>query len=72
MSAPLGRQAVPRVAFRVGEAAQALGVSVDFFSEHVAPELRWVRRGSVKIVSRSELEAWLEREASRTLDEDAA
>jgi hypothetical protein len=38
----------------------------------VARDLRWVRRGAVKIVSRAELEAWLEREASLTLDEDAA
>jgi len=61
--------AVPRLAFRVGEAAQALGVSSDYFAEHVAPELRWVRRGAVKLVSREELEAWLQRSAARALDE---
>ena len=55
---------------RIGAAAQALGVSVDYFSAHVAPELRWVRRGAIKLVSRRELEDWLEREAFRTLDED--
>jgi hypothetical protein len=63
--------AIPRLAFRVGEAAEALGVSADFFAEHIAPELAWVRRGSVKLVARSELEAWLSRQASRTLDEFA-
>ena len=61
---------VARLAFRVSEAAQALGVSADFFCEHIAPELRWVRRGAIKIVSRAELEEWLEREASRTLGEE--
>ena len=72
MSARLQRPGVPRLAFRVAEAAEAIGVSPDFFSEHVARDLRWVRRGAVKIVSRAELEAWLEREASLTVDEDAA
>jgi hypothetical protein len=72
MSASLQPSAVPRLAFRVGEAAEALGVSVDFFSAHVAPELRWVRRGAIKLVSRGELEEWLEREAFRTFDEDAS
>ena len=32
-------EGVPRLALRVGEAAQALGVSDDYFSLHVAPEL---------------------------------
>jgi excisionase family DNA binding protein len=61
---------VPRVAFRVGEAAEALGVSEDFFSRHIAGELKWIRRGSVKLVSRAELESWLAQSAFRTLDED--
>jgi hypothetical protein len=61
---------VPRLAFRVGEAASALGVSEDYFAEHVAPELRWVRRGAVKLVARAELEAWLTRSALRTLDDE--
>jgi hypothetical protein len=60
---------LPRLAFRVGEAALALGVSPDHFARHIAPELRWVRRGAVKLVARAELEAWLEREASRTLED---
>jgi hypothetical protein len=61
---------LPRLAFRVQEAAETLGVSVDFFSRHVAPELKWVRRGAVKLVSASELERWLESSAARILDED--
>jgi hypothetical protein len=61
---------LPRLAFRVGEAARVLGVSDDFFADHVAPELRWVRRGAVKLVSRNELEDWLRRSEARTLDEE--
>jgi excisionase family DNA binding protein len=59
---------VPRLALTVTEAAHALGVSDDFFREHVAGELRWVRRGRKKLVSISELEKWLDRSAARTLD----
>ena len=49
------------------EAPSALGVSDDFFRQHIARELRWVRRGSKKVVSVAELERWLEREAGLTL-----
>jgi hypothetical protein len=63
--------AVPRLALSMTEAAQALGVSPDFFAEHIAPELRIVRRGRRKIVAVRELEAWLEANASR-LTEDLA
>ena len=59
-----------RLAFRVGEAARVLGVSDDHFSRHIAPELRWVRRGAVKLVSLRELERWLEASAARVLEDD--
>jgi hypothetical protein len=49
-------QNLPRLAFRVAEAAQVLAVSEDHFARHIAPELRWVRRGAVKLVPRRELE----------------
>ena len=61
---------LPRLAFRVGEAARALGVSEDFFAEYIAPELRWVRRGAVKLVARAELERWLAASSSAVLDEE--
>ena len=61
---------LPRLAFRVGEAAEVLGVSPDFFAEHVAGELRWVRRGTVKLVSRAELERWLEAESRRVFGDE--
>lgn len=61
--------AVPRIALRVGEAAKALGVSVDHFSAHIAPELKVVRRGAVKLYAIAELERWLDQSASRVLDD---
>ncbi len=41
------------------EAARLLGVGVDFFDEHVAPEVSVVRRGRRVLVPRAELERWL-------------
>src|SRR4051794_39518426 len=58
-----------RLALSIPEACEALGVSWDFWSEHIAPEVRVVRRGRRKLVAVSELERWLERsgEASGTI-----
>jgi hypothetical protein len=64
MTAPVN---VEPLAFTVAGAAAALSVSDDFFREHIAPELRWVRRGRRKLVARVELERWLERSSERTL-----
>lgn len=59
---------VPRLALSKAEAAEALGgVSMDYFEEHVQPELNVVRRGRKVIVPRSEIERWLTENASRTL-----
>jgi excisionase family DNA binding protein len=63
-----GGTTTPRLALTVTEAAAALGVSDDFFHEHIAPELRWVRRGRRKLVSVRELETWLDRTAVLTLE----
>jgi hypothetical protein len=63
------RSAVPRAALRCpGEAADALGVSPDFFDEHVRPELRLIRRGRIVLVSLRELDRWLERSSARVLE----
>ena len=71
MNNPHARVAtLPRLAFRVGEAARVLGVSPDFFSEQVAAELKWVRKGSVKLVARAELERWLASSAAHVLERD--
>jgi hypothetical protein len=45
----------------------ALGISRDYLDEHIASELRWVRRGRRKFVSILELDRWLDRVAARTL-----
>jgi excisionase family DNA binding protein len=57
-----------RLACNKAEAARALGVSVDFFDEHIAPELRVVRRGRRRLISVKELERWLQESAARALD----
>jgi excisionase family DNA binding protein len=62
---------VQRVTLRPEEAAEALGVSHDFFSEHIAIELRWIRRGRLKLVPVAELTAWAERESALVLHEAA-
>ena len=64
----LAASALPRLALGPDEAARALGVSRDFLDEHIACELRWIRRGRRKLVSVRELEQWLERSAARTLE----
>lgn len=57
---------VPRLALTKHEAAHALGVSIDFFDEHIAPELRMVRRGRRRLIPVRELERWLQENADRT------
>jgi len=54
----------PRLALRVGEAAQALGVSADYFHARIAPELRIVRDGRTKLVPVAELTRWLDEHAA--------
>jgi hypothetical protein len=51
----LGRLAVSRA-----EAAAMLGVSEDFFREHVAPEVMSVRRGRRRLYPVAGLQRWLE------------
>lgn len=58
---------VPRMTLTKAEAAQALGVSVDFFEHHVQHELRLVRRGRLVLVPVRELERWIAANAARTL-----
>jgi hypothetical protein len=59
-----------RLALTPTEAAEALGCGRDFFDEHVGPELRSVRRGRLKFVAIAELEDWLRRSATFTLEPD--
>jgi excisionase family DNA binding protein len=54
-----------RLALSPDEAAALLGVSRDYFDEHVIDELRIVRRGRRILVALAELERWLERASTR-------
>jgi hypothetical protein len=64
--------ALPRLALRVpDEAAAAIGVSADFFDQHVRSELRLVRRGRLIFVAVAELDRWLRENAALALDRSA-
>jgi hypothetical protein len=64
------KAAPPCLALSVAGAAAAIGVSPDFFREHVVPEIRVVRRGRLKLVAVRELERWLEDNAERLTGAD--
>jgi excisionase family DNA binding protein len=62
----VSKSGLRRLTISPGEAADMLGVSRDFFDEHIKPELRIVRRGSKTIlIPIAELERWLEKSAAR-------
>jgi excisionase family DNA binding protein len=54
----------PRLALSPGEAADVLGVSRDYFDEHILAELRIIRRGRRILIPLAELERWLDRSAA--------
>ncbi|HVC06149.1 MAG TPA: excisionase family DNA-binding protein [Solirubrobacterales bacterium] len=56
-----------RLALSKAEAAQALGISVDFLEDHVLAELRVVRLGRRRLIPVAELERWLSERAERPL-----
>jgi len=58
---------IPRLALSKSEAAEALGVSVDFLEQHVMHELRIVRRGRRRLIPVAEITRWMETNAHRTL-----
>jgi hypothetical protein len=61
-----GRDGLPRLCVKPEEAAHMLGVSRDYFDEHVKPELRIIRHGSrMVLVPVAELVRWVERNAAR-------
>jgi excisionase family DNA binding protein len=60
-----------RLALSKAEAAEALGVSVDFLEDHVLAELRVVRVGRRRLIPVAELEGWLSRHAERAPAEDS-
>jgi hypothetical protein len=52
-----------RLALRLAEAAQVLGMSDDSFARHVRPAIRTVRRDRLILVPVKELEDWLDQNA---------
>jgi hypothetical protein len=61
-----GERALRRLCVKPDEAAEILGVSRDFFDEHIKPELRIIRRGSKTIlIPLVELERWVDQSAAR-------
>ncbi len=62
-------QTVQRLALSMTEAAEALGVSPDFFAAQIAPELAIVRKGRRKLVSLKELQRWLDANGSHALED---
>jgi excisionase family DNA binding protein len=61
----------PRLAVSQQEAAEALGVSPDFFQQHLRHEIRCVRRGRRRLYPITELQRWLDEQATRALESDA-
>ena len=59
---------VPRITLSPDEAAQALGISRDYFDAHVRPELRIIRRGRRRLVPVAELQRWADAAATRTVE----
>lgn len=68
----MSERPVPRFALTRTEAAAALGMSVDSFERFVQPDVKLVRRGRLRLVPTTELERWVERNASATLEGDRA
>lgn len=58
---------IPRLALTRQEAADALGMSLTSFENHVQPTLRLVRLGRMRLVPVAELERWLADHAETVL-----
>jgi excisionase family DNA binding protein len=63
---------VVRLALTRREAAEALGISLDSFERHVQPEVKVVRRGSLRLIPVSDLERWLEENATSMVEDLSA
>lgn len=48
----------PRISVNRREAAQSLGMSIDFFEKNVQPYLCVIRRGSLRLFLIADLERW--------------
>jgi len=70
MSAKVRLEA-PALALTVEQACAALGVGYDFWREHIAHEVRIVRRGGRKLIPVAELQRWLAENAELAIEEAA-
>lgn len=61
---------IPRVALTPTEAAASLGCGETFFSEHVRPELRLIRRGRKTLIPVAELARWVEANSAVSIAEE--
>lgn len=57
-----------RITLSKQEAADALGVSVDFLEKRVIPDIRTISRGSRVLIPRDELDSWSKTSRGRHLD----
>ena len=65
-----GERPIPRIALDREEAAASLGMSVDSLDRYVSPSVRVIRRGKLRLIPVSELDAWADANAERVLPEE--
>lgn len=61
-------RAVPRITLTKREAADSLGMSVDSFERYVQPEVRVIRRGTLRLIPVKDLERWASENAAMVLE----
>ena len=59
---------VPAIALTRPEAAASIGMSVDSFDRYVLPEIRLVRKGTMRLVPVRELERWADENAEPVVE----
>ena len=62
------RPAIPVLALRPAEAAASVGMGETAFREHVAPHVRVIRRGALRLYPVADLQRWVAENAALTLD----
>lgn len=63
---------IPRFALTTVEAAASIGVGPDFFDTNIRPYLALVREGRKVLVPVTEIERWVEENASPPVSEQVA
>ena len=62
------RRPVPRITLTRQEAADALGVGITTFKTKIAPDLRVIRQGTVRLYPVRDLERWADENAEKVID----